>query len=187
MLIKCQRNTILIGKRDEHGRYQIPLTQDHGKCQSRRPMKEARRKLHQAHSVYDLRSKEESVKWMHAVCGYRVKYTWIKAIKVGNYVEWPMLTERNIARYYPVTKKIPKVHLNQSRKNVKPTEPKRTPLKMPKPAVLQGHNTRDVYIILYELRNTVFSNQTGQFPTHSQLGNKYIMVMVEIDSNVILV
>jgi hypothetical protein len=33
----------------------------------------------------------------------------------------------------------------------------------------------------------MFSNQTGQFPTCSQQGNKYIMVMVEIDSNAILV
>jgi hypothetical protein len=33
----------------------------------------------------------------------------------------------------------------------------------------------------------MFSDQTGQFPTLSQRGNKYIMVMVEIDSNAILV
>jgi len=35
----------------------------------------------------------------------------------------------------------------------------------------------------------VFSNQTGQFPTQSQsqCGNKYIMVMVEIDNKAILV
>ncbi len=33
----------------------------------------------------------------------------------------------------------------------------------------------------------MFSNQTGQFPMHSQQGNKYIMVMVEINSNAILV
>jgi hypothetical protein len=37
------------------------------------------------------------------------------------------------------------------------------------------------------VRKTMFSDQTGQFPTRSQQGNKYIMVMVEIDSNAILV
>jgi hypothetical protein len=37
------------------------------------------------------------------------------------------------------------------------------------------------------VRETMFSDQTGQFPTRSQRGNKYIMVMVEIDSNAILV
>jgi len=33
----------------------------------------------------------------------------------------------------------------------------------------------------------MFSDQTGQFPARSQRGNKYIMVMVDIDSNDILV
>jgi hypothetical protein len=37
------------------------------------------------------------------------------------------------------------------------------------------------------VRETIFSKQTGKLPTQSQRGNKYIMVMVEIDSNAILV
>ncbi len=40
---------------------------------------------------------------------------------------------------------------------------------------------------MYKVRKTMSSNQTGQFSTRSQQGNKYIMVMVEIDSNAILV
>ena len=46
---------------------------------------------------------------------------------------------------------------------------------------------QDVYTQTYRVRETMFSNQTGQFPTHSQRGNKYIMVMVEINSNTIIV
>ena len=46
---------------------------------------------------------------------------------------------------------------------------------------------RDVYTKVYDVHNTVFSDQIGQFPTRSKRGNKYIMVMVEIDSNAILV
>ncbi len=40
---------------------------------------------------------------------------------------------------------------------------------------------------LYDVRETMFSDQTGQFPTRSQSSNKYIMVLVKIDSNTILV
>ena len=98
-----------------------------------------------------------------------------------------MLTKRNVARYYPDTNKTPKGHLNQSRKNVRSTKPKRTPLQVPKTSLLEGHKACDIYISLYEIRITVFYNQTGQFPTHSQQGNKYIMFMVEIDSNAVLV
>ena len=52
---------------------------------------------------------------------------------------------------------------------------------------LQGKKVRDVYNKVYDVRNTVFSDQTGQLPTRSKRGNKYIMVMVEIDSNAMLV
>ncbi len=37
------------------------------------------------------------------------------------------------------------------------------------------------------VRETMFFNQTGQFPIRSLCGNKYTMVMVEIDSNAILI
>ncbi len=52
---------------------------------------------------------------------------------------------------------------------------------------LHGKKVRDVYTKTYMVRETMFSDQTGQFPTRSQQGNKYIMVMVEINSNAILV
>ena len=54
-------------------------------------------------------------------------------------------------------------------------------------AQLAGKKVRDVYTRVYDGRITVFSDQTGQFPIRSQQGNKYIMVMAEIDSNAILV
>ena len=187
VLITCKGAAILIGKRDERGRYRIPLTQTKGNWQPRRPSKKARQYLRQANSVYDLPSTEEAIKWMHAVCGYPVKSTWIKAIKAGNYNGWPLLNERNAAKYYPETSETPKGHMNQTRKNVRSTKPKPTPLEVTNTTTLQGKKVRDVFVKTYDVRNTVFSDQTGRFPTISQTRNKYIMVMVEIDSNAILV
>ncbi len=43
---------------------------------------------------------------------------WLKAIRVGNYVGWPMLMEHNVQKYYPEATKMAKGHLNQTRKNV---------------------------------------------------------------------
>ena len=57
-------------------------------------------------------------------------------------------------------------------------------------ATLIKKKRQDVYIKIYdveEFRNTIYSNQTGQFLKQSLRHNKYIMVMVEIDSNAILV
>ena len=39
---------------------------------------------------------------------------------------------------------------------------------------------------MYELKETTYTDQTGKFPVTSRSGNKYIMVMVEVDSNAIL-
>ena len=138
VLIMCKGAAILIGKRDERGRYRIPLTQHRGQWQPRQPTKKARKHLQQANSVYDLPSTEEAIKWMHAVCGYPVKSTWIKAVKAGNYTGWPLLTERNVNKYYPETNQTPRGHMNQSRKNVRSTKPKPRPLETANTQTLQG-------------------------------------------------
>ena len=86
ILITCRGEPILIGTRDERGQYCIPLQQRHGQWQPRRPSKRARKVLREANSVYDLPSTEQAIKWMHAVCGFPVKSTWLKAFNAGNFI-----------------------------------------------------------------------------------------------------
>jgi hypothetical protein len=100
---------------------------------------------------------------------------------------WPMLTERNIQKYYPKATKTAKGHLNQTRKNIRSTKEKPAPLETCNTSRLHGKKVRNVYTKMYKVRETMFSNQTGQLPTGSQQGNKHIMVMVKIDNNAILV
>ena len=124
---------------------------------------------------------------MHTICGYPVKSMWLKAIKVGNYVSWPMLMERNVQKYYPEATKTAKGHFNQTRKNVRSTKEWPVPFKTCNTSQLHGKKVCNVYTKPYKVCKTMFSNQMGQFPTRSQRGNKYIMVMVKIDSNAVLV
>jgi hypothetical protein len=187
VLITCKGEPILIGIQDNQGRYQIPLMHQRGHWQPRRPSKQAQKALRQANSVYNLPSTEQAIKWMHVLCGYPVKSMWLKAIIAGNYMGWPMLTARNVQKYYPETIKTAKGHLNQTRKNVRTTKVKATPLETCNISHLHGKKVRDVYTQTYMVQETTFSNQTGQFPIWSLCGNKYIMVMVEIGSNPILV
>ncbi len=43
----------------------------------------------------------------------------------------------------------------------------------------------DVYIRIFNAEETMHTDQTGRFPANSSSGNKYIMVLVQIDGNYI--
>ena len=116
VLITMKGQPAMIDKRNEHGRYQIPLVQQRGQWQLYTPTKRAKKALGQTNSVYNLPSTEQAIKWMYAVYGHPVKSTWLKASKAGNFVGWPLLTVKNVAKYYPETVEMPKGHMNQTRK-----------------------------------------------------------------------
>ena len=87
--------------------------------------------------------------------------------------------------------------MTRTMKNVRSAKSK--PFEESDTAKLVKKKKRDVYIKIYdvkefqntrlpgELRNTIYSDQTCQFLKRSLCHNKYIMVMVEINSNAILV
>ena len=62
--------------------------------------------------------------------------------------------------------------MNQTRKNVRSTKQKATLLVEVDTITLKGKKVRDIYTKVNEVRNTVFCDQTGQFPTSSKRGNK---------------
>ena len=57
---------------------------------------------------------------------------------------------------------------------------------MPRP----GRKWKDIVVRIYDLNNEmrekIYIDQTGHFPTRSSRGNQYIMVMCEMDSDAIL-
>jgi hypothetical protein len=112
--------------------------QQRGHWELRRSSKQVQQALRQANSVYDLPLTEQAIKWMHAVCGYPVKSTWLKAITAGNHVSWPMLHECNVQKFYRKTIETAKGCLNQTKKNVRSTKAKRAPLETCNTSQLHG-------------------------------------------------
>jgi hypothetical protein len=86
---------------------------------------------------------------MHAVCGYPVKSTCLKAIKASNYVGWSMLTECNIQKYYLEMIEDTTGHLNQTRKNIQSTKAKSAPLETCNTSHLHSKKVRNVYTQTY--------------------------------------
>ena len=76
-----------------------------------------------ANNVYELLSIKAAVRFMHAVCRYAVKSTWLKAIRNNHYVGWPMLTVRNVKKHFPKTVETPRGHMNATPAGIRSTKP----------------------------------------------------------------
>jgi hypothetical protein len=59
---------------------------------------------------------------LHAACFSPVKSTWIKAIKNGNFLSWPGLTEHAVEKHLSKSTATTKGHLNQQRQNARTTQ-----------------------------------------------------------------
>ncbi len=83
---------------------------------------------------------------------------------------WPILTERNVNKYYPDTNKTSKRHMNQTQKNVRST--KQAPMESFNSKEMHGKKVHDVYVKIYNAQETTFFDQTRRFPARSKSGNK---------------
>jgi hypothetical protein len=121
--------------------------------------------------------------YIHASLGFPTKAAMLDAASAGRLIGIPFATTTNIRKHYPETKDTPKGHLDQQRQGVRSTKAavKKTSVNAPLP------KEEDVYIAVWDLKDTTYSDQTGRFPYTSYKGNKYLMVLVEIDSSCILV
>ncbi len=139
-----------------------------------------------AHNLFELPSLRESIRYLHASLGFPVKSTWLKAIRAGNFAGWPLVTVENVNKYFPESDETQMGHLNQQRQGVRSTKT-REPLMDIDTSMTKGKKEKDVYFKVFDMKNQIYTDQTGAFPIRSRGGHRYLMVMLEIDSNAILV
>jgi hypothetical protein len=86
----------------------------------------------------------------------------------------------------PELEETQKGHMKKQRQNVSSTRVKETPAETENdsPPTVQKKEF-NVYIQILNTEETLHTDQTGCFPANSSSGNKYIMVLVEIDGNYI--
>ncbi len=134
----------------------------------------------------DLPSIGALVGFYHACLGFRVKQTWLDAIKAGNCDTFNGLTYSNAARYCPDADKTIMGHLAQQCQNVRLTKPKPpllAPLvSLPAPVSMPSHQ---VFVMTQPL-SKLFTNNTGRFPVEAFSGNQYVMIAFHANGNFIL-
>ena len=62
-------------------------------------------------NVYKLPSIESAVRYLHAAAGFPTKATWLKSIRNGNYLTWPLITITNVHKYFPESEETQKGHM----------------------------------------------------------------------------
>jgi hypothetical protein len=170
---------LLRGWRDARGLWRIPLVDGTNEAGVER----FQMSHEQMNSLYHLPSVEARVAYIHACLGFPTKSAMIDAAAAGRLVGVPFATVSNIHRFYPETKETPKGHLDQQRQGVRSTKV----TTKTSGSLTSKAKEHDVFTQVWELRNTTYSDQTGRFPFTSYAGNKYVMVMVELDSSGIIV
>jgi hypothetical protein len=162
--------------------YQVETTtatRDHIRCMDCHASKE------HIHNVYELPSIEPSIRYLHGAAGFPTKPSWLKAIRRGNYNSWPLINVKNVAKYFPESEETQKGHIQGQCQGVRSTKRTESTLaKDNKDLNAPPHDSkRDFLITVYNLRNTIYTDQTGKFPHISSLGNQYIMILHNVDSN----
>ena len=96
----------------------------------------------------------------------------------------------NINKYFPESEETVKGHMNHQRQGVQSTKKIAVEHKIVDTSSETGKKEQDVYtkvIDVWDMKGPIYTDQTGKFPTKSRSGNRYVMVMVAVDSHAILV
>lgn len=70
------------------------------------------------HYIYELPSIRHTICYIHAAAGYPVKATWLKAIRNGNYITWPLVTVATVTKHFPESEETQLGHMRSQRQGV---------------------------------------------------------------------
>ena len=136
------------------------------------------------------KTKSYLIHYLHACCFSPPIATSLKAVKNGNFITWPGLTENLMRKYLQPSITTAKGHLDQERKNLQTTStlsPDETIDFSPR-SDSPNNKTNDIYaaIVPFHTKTTAYADLTGKFPYRSSRGNQYFLVIYDYDSNAIL-
>jgi hypothetical protein len=150
------------------------------------------------YNLYNLKTLPELVRYHHTAARFPTKPTWLKAINNKQFASWPGLTADAVMKHFLELEETHKGH-RQKRHNglrLTKTTPTRNgddidndlqPTHAPCPPTKQKTIFSKIYDLEDKAQRKMYTNQMGQFPKKSSRGHQYIMVLIEMDSNTILV
>jgi hypothetical protein len=131
-----------------------------------------------ANNVYELRNTGALVNYLHRAMFNPPKSALLQAVKNGQPITWPGLTEHAINKHLKMMPATAMGHIIQWRQNIHSTSKySLTPDindETVTPAGL-GSNTHLVYAVVVD-QGQLYTDLTGRFPVRSSKGNWYVMI-----------
>ena len=116
------------------------------------------------------------MRYLHVCAGFPTKATWVKAIQNGNYATWPGLTIKAVNKHFPESDETQQGHMRSIKQGVRSTKKKKEPVEIKQEdgttltVPQKKHN--DIFITINDAKETIYTDQTGAFPTRSRSGNR---------------
>ena len=177
------RPPVLQGCRNMSGLWMVDGKYDTRTHNVSNPLQGRRKTNDAVHNVHDLPSIKQAITFMHAAAGFPVKETWLEAVKNGHYDTWPGLTPAAIAKHCPDAIATQKGHMKKQRQNVRTTKVKVESNADETTAPFA--KKKEIFIKIFNVRDTIHTDQTGNLPVTSSRGHKFLMVLVNVDGNFI--
>jgi hypothetical protein len=117
----------------------------------------------QCNHAHENNNQKDLINYLHAARFSPVKSTWITAIKNGNFLSWPGLTEHAVEKHLYRYTATTKGHLNQQRQNSRTTKIKTTNAGSQESDIDHGIKTQFVYAATIDA-GQIYTDQTGRFP-----------------------
>jgi hypothetical protein len=138
-----------------------------------------------SNNVYELLNTGAFVHYLHKALFSPTKSALLQAVKDGDLITWPGLTEDAIHKHLKLTPTTAMGHLNQRRKHIRSTS--KTPIAdEPTLDTVLGTNTHLVYAVMVD-QGQLYTDLTGKFPIRSSKGNSYVMVCYVYECNYVKV
>jgi hypothetical protein len=127
-----------------------------------------------ANNVYELHNTGALIHYLHKALFSPTKSAMLQAVKDGQMITWPGLTEDDINKHLTLTPANVMGHMNQRRQNIRSTS--HAPIeKQPTPNADLGTKTHLMYAVVFD-QGHLYTDLTGKFPVRSSKGNSYVMV-----------
>jgi hypothetical protein len=134
-----------------------------------------------ANEMYELRNTGALVHYLHKALCSPTKSAMLQAVKDGQLITWPGLTEDAINKHLKLTPATAMAHMNQRRHNIRSTSTE--PIEKQRPSDTDlGSKTHLVFAVIVD-QGQLYTDLTGKFPVRSSKGNSYVMVCYIYDFN----